>query len=332
MVDQVVADRVVLPRLDRQLELRPHAVRARDEHRLGHVRRHAEHAAEAAELTARSGGERRHDVRLDALLRVVRRVDVDAGRAIVQRVRSLDVLLEAGEPIEVGDARSDLRRRDLDQAIHRETLDGERSHRRTVDDGATQVRFGDVAAARQIAHESTGERIARARRIEHRLERIRRREEDARLVNMNAPCSPFLMTTSFGPRAMIQRAAFTRLNSSVSCRASASFSVIRSTRFSSSSRSGRRLSIQKFIVSHATSFGLLDLRQHLELQPRIDVAEEDERRDAKLLGNLRPEVREHTEVRLERLGGVEIVPVASAPAERRRPRRARAPRGRPVST
>ena len=94
-------------------------------------------------------------------------------------------------------------------------------------------------------------------RIEHRLERIRRREEDASTrVNMNAPCSPFLITTCFGPRSMIQRAAFTRLNSSVSCRASASLSVMRSTCSSSSSRSARRLSIQKFIVSHATSFGL----------------------------------------------------------------------------
>ena len=80
---------------------------------------------------------------------------------------------------------------------------------------------------------------------------------------------------------------------------------------------GRRLSIQKFIVSHATSFGFVDLREHVELQPRIDVAEEDERRVAKLLGNLRPEVREHAEMRLERLGGVEVVAVAAAPAERR---------------
>ena len=32
--------------------------------------------------------------------------------------------------------------------------------------------------AREIAHEAAGERIARAGRIEHVLERIRRREED----------------------------------------------------------------------------------------------------------------------------------------------------------
>ena len=76
-----------------------------------------------------------------------------------------------------------------------------------------------------------------------------------RSVNMNAPCSPFLMITWRGPRFMIQRAAFTRFVSSVSWRASPSLSVMRSTRSSSARRSERRLSIQKFIVSQATSFG-----------------------------------------------------------------------------
>ena len=44
--------------------------------------------------------------------------------------------------------------------------------------------------------------------------------------------------------------------------------------------------------------------------------EEDEGRAAELRGNLRAEVREHAEVRLERLRRVEIVAVAAAPAER----------------
>ena len=61
---------------------------------------------------------------------------------------------------------------------------------------------------------------------------------------------------------------------------------------------------------------LAHLAQHLELQARIDVAEEDERRVAELLGDLRREVREHAELRLERLGRVEVVAVAAAPAER----------------
>ena len=72
-----------------------------DEHGLGHVGRHAEHAAESAELAARAGGERRQHVRLDAVLRLVGRVDVDAGGAIVERRRSRDVLLERDEPVEL---------------------------------------------------------------------------------------------------------------------------------------------------------------------------------------------------------------------------------------
>ena len=83
------------------------------------------------------------------------------------------------ESVEIGDALLDVRRRDLEQALNGEPFDGERAHRRAIDHGAAQVRFGDVAAAREISHESAGERIARARRIEHRLERIRRREENA---------------------------------------------------------------------------------------------------------------------------------------------------------
>ena len=156
---------------------------------------------------------------------------------------------------------------------------------------------------------------------------------------MNAPCSPFLMTTCFGPRSMIHRAAFTRLNSSVSWRASASLSVIRSTRSSSFEQIGAAALDPEVhrVARHELRLG--DLRQHIELQARIDVAEKDERRVAKLLGNLRAEIREHAEVRLERLGGVEVVAVASAPAERRalraleageidRPRRERLVRAR----
>jgi hypothetical protein len=44
----------------------------------------------------------------------------------------------------------------------------------------------------------------------------------------------------------------------------------------------------------------LDLTQHVELQARIDVGEKDEGRAAELRRNLRAEMREHTEVRLQR--------------------------------
>src|SRR6185312_7419428 len=61
---------------------------------------------------------------------------------------------------------------------------------------------------------------------------------------------------------------------------------------------------------------LCDLLQDVELKARVDVAEEHVLRALELRGNLRPEVREHAEARFERLGGVEIVAIAAAPAER----------------
>src|SRR5206468_9727480 len=59
----------------------------------------------------------------------------------------------------------------------------------------------------------------------------------------------------------------------------------------------------------------LHLREHVELQARIDVPEEHERRAAKLLGDLGSEVREDTEVRLEGLSDVQIVAIAAAPSK-----------------
>jgi hypothetical protein len=60
-----------------------------------------------------------------------------------------------------------------------------------------------------------------------------------------------------------------------------------------------------------------DLRQHVELEPRVDVAEEHERRRAELLGNLRSKVREDTQVCLQCFRDVEVVTIPAAPAKGR---------------
>ena len=97
-------------------------------------------------------------------------------------------------------------------------------------------------------------------------------------VNMNAPCSPFLMITCFGParhdpaRGLHEVGILGEL---------ARFVVVEREQIDvleELERSGRRLSIQKFIVSQATSFGFSTCVEHLELEARVDVAEEDERR------------------------------------------------------
>jgi hypothetical protein len=69
------------------------------------------------------------------------------------------------------------------------------------------------------------------------------------------------------------------------------------------------------VASDELGFG--HLRQHVELQSRIDVAQEHERRVAELCRDLRTKIREHTEMRLECLGHVQIVAVPAAPPERR---------------
>src|SRR4051812_41390698 len=56
------------------------------------------------------------------------------------------------------------------------------------------------------------------------------------------------------------------------------------------------------VAGNQPRFG--DLREHLELEARINVSEEDERCAAELLGNLGTEIREHAEVRFESFRGV----------------------------
>src|SRR5688500_10639851 len=58
------------------------------------------------------------------------------------------------------------------------------------------------------------------------------------------------------------------------------------------------------------------LLEHVELEARIDVGEKHEGRIPECLGNLRSEVREHSEPSFERLRRVQVVPVPPAPAER----------------
>src|SRR6185369_2689388 len=87
VIHEVVADRVVPPGLDRDLDLRADAVGARNQERLLQVGGNLEQSAKATERAARALGERALDQRLDPVLAVVGGVDVDAGGAVVERRR-----------------------------------------------------------------------------------------------------------------------------------------------------------------------------------------------------------------------------------------------------
>ena len=84
VVDEVVANGSVPTRVDGNAQLRTDAVSARHEHRTRYIRRSPKHSAEPPELAAGSRGTSRQDVRLDALFRILGRVDVDTRAAVVE--------------------------------------------------------------------------------------------------------------------------------------------------------------------------------------------------------------------------------------------------------
>ena len=87
--NEIDADRVVIVRVDGDLELRADAVVGGDEHRIGEARGlQVEQAAEAADLAVRAWTARRTDSRLDLLDEQVAGIDIDARVAIGQTVFS----------------------------------------------------------------------------------------------------------------------------------------------------------------------------------------------------------------------------------------------------
>ena len=134
--------------------------------------------------------------------------------------------------------------------------------------------------------------------------------------NRSAPDSPRLTITVFGPIARIARAARGRLCSFDKL---ARLLVVDDEQVDAlehlRQRSPSSPSIQKFIVSIATRRGLRTCVEHVELQRRVDVAEEQELRVAPRLGQPRLEVGEHVELRVERGARRQILRVAPLPAE-----------------
>src|SRR6202022_1232682 len=62
---------------------------------------------------------------------------------------------------------------------------------------------------------------------------------------------------------------------------------------------------------------LVHLLQNVELEARNDVRQKEIRRRSEFFGNHRTKMRKNAEVRLECLGGIQIVAIPPAPTERR---------------
>src|SRR5262245_51919642 len=91
--------------------------------------------------------------------------------------RSMSAAVDVGETDELPVAPVEVFAGERQQTARAEVLDHERAHDAAVDDGAAQPRRRRIARARQLAHESTREAVARAGRIGHFLERKRRHGE-----------------------------------------------------------------------------------------------------------------------------------------------------------
>ena len=92
VVDEIGADRVVAAGHEGDLELRPDAVGARDEHGiLKPVAVEAEQTAERSDVGEHAGRERRPRQRLDPPHRLVSGVDVDAGLTVVHQKSSFPI-------------------------------------------------------------------------------------------------------------------------------------------------------------------------------------------------------------------------------------------------
>src|SRR5205823_358724 len=90
--------------------------------------------------------------------------------------------LQAHQLLELAVAPVDLAGVQPGQAIEREVLDGERRHHRAVHHRPPHRRRVGAVAERQIAHEAAGERVTGPGRVEHRLQRVGRDDEEGAVI------------------------------------------------------------------------------------------------------------------------------------------------------
>ena len=169
--------------LERDHDLRAHAVGAEHEHRPPHPGRYPHHPAEGADLAHR---ERRCGSRPPATairrLGLVRAREVDPGGGVLagRRHASSSARVDVREVAKGLHPRPDVSEGDGLEAAGRRTARPRRSpSRRRTTIARRMLSSRDRPAAGEIRHEPAGERVARAGGIEHLLERIGRHVEGA---------------------------------------------------------------------------------------------------------------------------------------------------------
>ena len=142
-----------------------------------------------------------------------------------------------------------------------------------------------------VADEAARERVARAGRVDHRLQRIGRQREEALARDSAAPYSPCLATITLGapaPRDLAaDLAAATRFGLPVSWRSSASLRIRQSTlSIACDERVARDVDPQVHRVERDEA-RVGQLRAHLALQVGLDVGQEQHVAGARALRQLR---------------------------------------------
>ena len=211
---------------------------------------------------------------------------------------------------------ADLVRRERSEPVERELLDREAREDAPEHDGAAHRRVVLAAAAREVPHEPTREAVAGAGRVEDGRERDRRRGED--LVAREEERPVLAPLDDHRARAEGEDPAG-RLDDVVLLGELARLGVVHEQEIHPLQRPEQALALRRDPEVHGVARDeprSADLVEHGPLQIGVDVAEKDVLRVAIMGGQLRVELGEHVELRVEGVRGVEVELVAALPAER----------------
>src|ERR1700682_4699673 len=231
-------------------------------------------------------------------------------------------VVEVRERAEVLITLLNVREDDLPQAIERELLDRERREDAPEDSAAAKLPVRDVLARGEIAEEPAGERIAGAGRIEDVLQRIRRSGEDGVGRDHHDPVLSSLDDERLRPERKDLSAALHEVRL---FRELPYFGLVDDHEIDFTDDPGERLlrggdpEIHRVERHEPRTAALFE---HIHLQLRLDVGEEEDVRRTMLLREEGTEAGEDVELCVAGLRHVQIEAVLAAPEERLLPRAA----------
>src|SRR6266850_6146646 len=239
-------------------------------------------------------------------------------RSYLARVmRSIPLLrLDSDQVVERRVTLADLGGREPRQPLEREVLDRERCHHRAVDDRPSHRGGVDPVLRGEVTHEPARERVAGARRVVDRLQRVRRNEEQPAFGHQERAVLTALDDDGLrphrgdGPRGADEiRLAGELPGLPVVDRHHVHFGE------HAAQRVALALDPEVHGVQRDEPWALLHLTEHVELELGVDVRQEQIGHPPQPVGEHRPELGEDVELRLEGLRLVQVVSVLAGPAQ-----------------